>query len=338
MIELEIIFLGILILLSGFFSGSEVALISLDKLDLRKLSKQRAEGIQTLRKLKKNPRRMLTTILIGNNIVNIVASSLATVIAIDSFGSMGMGIAVGIMTLFILIFGEIFPKTYCESNSYQVALLSAPIVYALSKIFYPIIILFESIPTFLLKHVFKTKRRSDIITEEDILTFAELGVESNAIHHREKVAIEKILRFNDVEVKHVMIPKSKMICINANSTVKDALSILDKYGHSRHPVFQGKRSRIIGIVHIKEIMKALHAGEEKMKIRFLTLNIVKIKENERIDMVFLKLQKTHVHMAPVYNKRKKLVGFVTLEDLIEEIVGEIEDEEDIVRSLNIRKI
>lgn len=336
--ELELFLLFVLLLLSAFFSGSEVALISIDKLTLRKLSKQRAKGVKLLKKLKKRPHRMLTTILIGNNLVNILVSSLATALSIEFFGSLGIGIAVGIVTFFILVFGEIFPKSYCEANKEKVALFSAPIIYILSKLFYPLIFLFEIIPMFLFKYIFKNKQRSSKVTEQDILTLAELGVEEKAIHPREKETIEKVLKFNDVSVKEIMIPKKDIICLNANTTVPKALEIVDKFGHSRYPVFEGKKSNLIGIVHIKEMLRAIKDNETDTTIKFLTINALRIPSSEKIDATFRRFQKTHVHMAFVVNKKNKMIGLVTFEDIIEEIFGEIEDEEDILRSLDLRKI
>jgi len=334
-LELEIILLLFLIFLSAFFSGSEVALISIDKLSIRRLSKRRAKGVSAIKKLKKKPQRMLTTILIGNNFVNILISSIATVLSVDLMGSFGLGVAIGITTFFILVFGEIFPKTYCEVNREKIALFSAPIIFILSKLFFPLIMLFEFIPHFLFKYIFKQKPRNAKLTEQDIVNLVELGVEDNAINQSEKERIEKILHFNDVLVKSIMIPKKDMIYLNADSTVSKSLKVIDKFGHSRYPVFENKKSNIIGIVHIKEILRAINEGETKMKLNYITINALYIYSDETIDKTFRKLQRNHIHMAFVINKSKKIIGLVTFEDLIEEIFGEIEDEEDTLRSLDM---
>ncbi len=335
--ELQFVLILVLIVLSAFFSGAEVALVSVDELNIKKLSKQRAKGIRTLKKLKENPHRMITTILIGNNIVNILLSSMATAIAIDSFGSVGLGIAVGVTTFIILIFGEIFPKSYAETHDEKVALITAPIIYLLSKIFYPVIVLFELIPLFLIKYLFKSAKKKEVVTEEDIVALAELGVEKEAIDIEEKETIEKVLHFDEISVKSVMVPKNKIIYMNANSNMLSALKIMDKFGHSRYPVFENKKSNVIGIVHIKEILRTLHAKEYNTQLKYLTIHALQFNENEKLDGVFKKLQKNRVHMALVVNKKGSVVGLVTLEDIIEEIFGEIEDEEDVLRRLSSKK-
>ncbi|MFA5050336.1 MAG: hemolysin family protein [Candidatus Micrarchaeia archaeon] len=327
----EILILLVLLLLSAFFSGAEVALVSLDKLTLRKLVKQKIKGAETLRELKRKPRRMLVTLLIGNNLVNILISSIATAISINFFGSIGIGIAVGIVTFFILIFGEIFPKTYSDLHNVEVAILSAPIILALSKIFYPVILLFEIIPSFLLKYLFGKKPKNKQISEQDLLTLAEMSLEENVIQKREKETIEKVLKFNDISVKEIMIPINKVICVNANLHAKKFIELFDKTGHSRYPVFSGKKSNLIGIVHIKEVLRAVNE-DEKTIIGHLMINTIRVDGSEKIDEVLKKLQKSHLHMAFVANKNNRIIGLVTFEDLIEEIFGEIGDEEDILRS------
>ncbi|MBN2478301.1 HlyC/CorC family transporter [Candidatus Micrarchaeota archaeon] len=337
-ILLELLLFAVLITLSAFFSGSEVALVSVDKVDLRKLSKQRVKGIKTLRELKRRPKRMLTTILIGNNFVNIFASATATAVAIQYFGSLGIGIATGVMTFLVLVFGEIFPKTYSSANPVKVSLFSAPVILFLSKLFSPIILLFEIIPDFLTKHILKSKSAVKKVTEDDIVSVAEIGVEDKAIEPREKELIETILEFGDVRVRDVMVPKEKMIMLNAKSTVSRALKLVYTEGHSRYPVYEGRKSNITGIVHIKEMLKAIHERQRRLRINHLMIQTIYAPENAKIDSLLKEMQKKHIHMAMVVNKKGKISGLITLEDIIEEILGEIHDEEDTLRALGLTKI
>ncbi|MDD5022584.1 MAG: hemolysin family protein [Candidatus ainarchaeum sp.] len=338
MIELGILLLLILLALSAFFSGSEVALISMDRLTLRKLSNQKVKGIAILRRVRRKPQKMLTTLLIGNNIVNILLSSLNTIICIELFGSIGFGIAVGITTFFILVFGEIFPKSYSEANREKIALFSAPIILILSKIFHPIILLFDSISAFLFKYIFKFKPKNRQITDKDIVALVELGVEEQTIHPKEKETIEKLLKFDEVSIKDILIPKKDMICVSSENTVEKILPLIDKSGYSRYPVYDKRKSNIIGIVHIKEILRAIEENRSKDKIKYLTINAIHIPSDEKINKTLIKLQKTRVHMAFVVNKKNFVIGLITFEDLLEEIFGEIEDEEDVVKALNLVKV
>jgi len=340
---IELILLILLLFLSAFFSGSEVALVAVDKLSLKRLIRRKVKNVKYLRMLKREPRHMLTTILIGNNFINILISSLATVVSINSFGSLGVGLAIGLVTFLLIIFGEIVPKGYCQANKEFIALKSAKTIYYLSRVFSPIIALFDIIPSFMFKYIIKSKPRSKKISDADIVSLAEMGVQQKSIDLIEMERIKQLLKFDDMSIEKIMIPKSQVIVLNGNMSVKQALKIVDTNGHSRYPVYEGRKYNYVGIVHVKEMLKALQRDGGGIRIRYLVIHAPVIYRKMLVSDVFKILQREKVHMAFITNKkmagkRGSIVGIITLEDIIEEIFGEIEDESDVIRSLGVEKI
>jgi putative hemolysin len=324
---LEIFVLIALIALSGFFSGAEIALFSLSKIKVRKLVKARRRGAKTLRKLKANPHRMLVTILIGNNIVNIGAAALATLVATESFGSVGIGIATGVMTFLILIFGEIVPKSFFHQNAERMSLIIAQPVYVLSYVLYPVIIVVEFISKGVLK-LGGVRRSKDEITEEEIIAALSLGTEAGAIERDESEMMQNVIDFGDSKVEEAMTPVKRMVSINASQRLMDVIGEMLRTKFSRIPVYKKSSKNIIGVVNLRSILPHINNKNFDIIVESVMDPVISVKETDMLDDAFDKMRECSAHMAVVHDKKKRVTGIVTMEDLLEEIVGEIYDESD----------
>lgn len=318
--------LGFLIILSAFFSGTEVALVSVSNIKARNLLKEKKKGAAALMRLKENPERMLTTILIGNNIVNVAASAIATYLATIHFGYLGVGLATGVMTFIILVFGEITPKSLASTHNVQVALLVSDVIEALEKILSPLVALFTFISGVACA-VFG-EGRQPLMTEGELKMMVEVGVEENVLRKKDKEFIEGVLEFDDISVKEVMTPAVKMFGLDADMKVKKAIKKVNKTRYSRIPIYINEnRDKIVGIVHLKDMMRAMEKDENTKLIEISRKPHFTSKETI-IRELFKEMQKRHKHMAIVVNEFGGVEGLVTLENLLEEIVGEIRDESD----------
>lgn len=324
---LEIVVLVVLIALSGFFSGAEIALFSLSNIKVRKLVKARRRGAKTLRKLKSNPHRMLVTILIGNNIVNIGAAALATVVATQSFGSVGLGIATGIMTFLILIFGEIVPKSFFHQNRERMSLVVAQPIYVLSYIMYPVIAVVELISKGILR-LGGVRKPRDEITEEEIIAALSLGAEAGAIDRDESEMMQNVIDFGDSTVEEVMTPMKRMVSISSNNNLMDVIAKMLETKYSRIPVYRKRPRKIVGVVNLRSILPHIKSKNFDIIVEEVMDPVIFVGQGEMLDDVFDKLREHSAHMAVVLDKQKRVKGIVTMEDLLEEIVGEIYDESD----------
>lgn len=315
----------ILLFLSGFFSGSETALYSLGKVEVTRLIKQKKRGAKALAHIKENPKRLIIVILIGNNIVNVAASVLATFLATQYFGSYGAGIAFGATTFLILLFGEILPKSMATAQASFISLLVARPIEIIGYILYPIVIIFEKL----------TKITGNIqpiqITEEDVQTMAALGVEAGTIEESEEEIIEKVFRFSDITAEDAMIPRSKIFCLNYNLTIVEAIKSIKKTPFSRIPVFKNSKDNIIGILYAKDLLKYSLKESQKLTIGEISKEPYFIPEQKSLNDLLKDFQKKAVHIAIIVNEWGEIIGLITLEDLLEELVGEIIDEKDIDR-------
>lgn len=319
----------VLILLSAFFSGAEIAYFSLTQAKARNLLDKKKPNAQLVWYLKKRPQRLLITIFIGNNIVNVLTASLATVLAVQLFGDAGVGIATGAVTLLILVFGEITPKSLAQKNNQWIALKAAPLFYFLSMIFYPISWGLIKFNNFIAEKLFKSPL-IDKVTESEIRAMTRLGVESGAIDYREREMIENVLELNDKEVSEIMTPRYKMIVLNGDVPVDQIAFFIGQTGHSRYPVYQGEADNIVGYVHINDIMRKLKSEDRDFLIKNIVRPIRRVSENKNIERLFRSIIKHKDHMILVVREdnRSEIIGLVTLEDILEEIVGEIDDETD----------
>lgn len=325
---LFIIFL-VLIFLSAFFSSAEIAFFSLTKAQARNLIDRKERNAKLVWKLKHNPQHLLVTILIGNNVANVLTASLATVLAVRLLGSLGVGVATGVVTLLILVFGEITPKSLAQKNNQWIALHFAPVLYALTILFFPInwiLIVFNNI---LAKKLFRIKMPK-LVTEDEIRTLARLGVETGSIAYRERELIENVFRFNDICVGEVMTQRYKIVFLNGEVPVEQIAYFVAQSGFSRYPVYVGDEDRVVGYVHINDLMKILNSDQREMLVKDIVRPIRRIHESKKIESLFRTMIQKQEHMVLVTRNgdEKEIIGLVTLEDILEELVGEIVDETD----------
>ena len=319
---MNFIILLILLVLSAWFSGMEIAMFSLSYAKKKELSLSINKKNKYLVKLLNNKQRLLVVILLGNNLVNITAASLTTAWTVDKFGSATVGVVTGIMTFLILIFGEIFPKAYFQENSERMALFFAPAIYFLQILLFPIVFLLEKLLLFLMK-----RKKSKFVSENEFKALSRLAVEEGVLDFEEHEMIMNVLSFNDTKIKNIMTPRYKAEILNDEAAVDQVSHFIAKKGFSRYPVFHNQKDNITGYVHIIDIMRVLNSDDRENLLEDYIQNIIKVNENEKVNIVFNKMRNKHIHMALV-TRGKIFLGLVTMEDLLEELVGEIEDEKD----------
>jgi len=330
----EVLILAAMIFFSAFFSSSETAITSIGRIILENLVKKNKPGSKALKWLKENPSTMLGTILIGNNIVNISASVLATSISISllsgaGLGNIGMalGVAIGVMTFVILVFGEIIPKTVAIRNAEVFALASSPIIRFLSIVLYPVIRLLIIISTpFVRLFGGRMPKRGPFLTMEEIKMLLTIGEREGIIEEEEREMISSIFEFGKTIVREVMTPKPDMQCVEVSFSLEKVMSVIIDGGHSRIPVYEGNMDNIIGVVYAKDLLKIRTQPEDPQWLRSLMRPALYIPEGKRVDDLLHEMQAARTHIAIVMDEYGETAGLVTLEDLVEEIVGEIYDE------------
>ncbi|MCS5528152.1 MAG: hemolysin family protein [Nitrosopumilus sp.] len=334
---IEISILGVLIGLSGFFSGLEVALVGVTKSKVVQLFNEGKKGSKALHKLKTNPSWMMSSVNLGNNLVNVGASALATSVAMRLFGNDGLGIAVGIMTFLILVFGEITPKTYCNANSTKIALRYAPVLLGFSYVFYPVVKFFEVITKGVVKMT-GSSYAPPPITEEDIKGVIDQGLEEKALEKEEMELVHGALKFDDTVIRSVMTPRVKMFSLNSKMILFEALPQINQRGHSRIPIFGENADDIVGFIHVRDVLKELEKDNKRVRLEEIARKPVFASQEKMISSLLKEMKGRKTHMAIVIDEHGGVEGLVTLEDLLEEIVGEIEDETDLTRGTGYEKI
>lgn len=324
--------LVILILLSGFFSASETALTAYRSNNLEKLDVEKKRRIyELLKQWLKEPNAMLTGLLIGNNIVNILASSIATVVIVNYFGqkSSSVLLATAIMTVLILIFGEITPKLIARNNSSSIAEFVITIVYIIAFIFKPIIA-FLMVISKLIGRILGINMTSSqmMITEEDIISFVNVGNAEGIIEEDEKEMIHSIVTLGETTAKEVMTPRTSMLAFEGSKTINEVWDEIIENGFSRIPVYNETIDDIIGVVYVKDLMEYIKNGDLNLPISQFVRNAYYVPETKSIIEILKEFRKLQVHIAMVLDEYGGIVGLVTIEDLIEEIVGDIRDEYD----------
>jgi CBS domain containing-hemolysin-like protein len=317
----QIILLIALVLFSGFFSSAETALFSISKVKARHLAKAKGKTNKLIKKMKEDPHKLLSTILIGNNLVNVAASALATAIAIDIVSSHAVGIAVGVMTFIILIFGEIFPKSVATRNNILIARLVIIPLYWLSILFSPIILFLNFIPRLTGKIKKKPK-----VTEEELMTFVEVVEEEGEIKEQEKELIHNIFEFDDTNASEIMTPRADMFVIDAEEKLD--LEAIIKSGFTRIPVIEGDIDHVIGILNIKDFFMQQITSNQNIDIHKIIHKPYFVPEYKKLDSLLQQFKRIKQHLAIVVDEHGGVSGLITLEDALEEIVGEIVDETD----------
>jgi putative hemolysin len=319
----QFVVLLVLLLLSGFFSSAETALFSISKAKAIHLAKQKGPTNKLIKKMKADPHRLLSTILIGNNLANIGASAIATAIMIDLFESHAVGIATGVMTFLILIFGEIFPKSIATRNNILIARLVIFPLYWLSILFIPLIVFLNFIPKLTGKI-----HKKPFVTEEELMTFVEVVEEEGGIEEEEKALIENIFEFDDTNASEIMAPRADMFVIDVNEELK--LEEIVKSGFTRIPVIEGDIDHVVGILNIKDLLMHQATSDKAIDVRKIMREPYFVPENKKLDNLLQQFKKRKQHMAIIVDEHGGVSGLITLEDALEEIVGEIIDETDTV--------
>jgi putative hemolysin len=330
----QIALLIFLLILSGFFSGSEVALVSLTKSRARHMLDKKVFGALFIKKLKDDPQRMLATILIGNNIANVAASAIATSVMISVFQNYAVGIATGVMTLLILVFGEITPKSIAAKNNEFTSQLVAPPIWYLSIILAPILNLLDTFLNRFIKLI-GIKGQERKISEEEIMSMIKAAEEEGSIKEIEKKMINSIFEFDNINVSEIATPNADMAIIDSNATVEKALKFVMKKKFSRIPVYEKHRDNIVGIIYTKDLL--MHFDDKSANVNKIMKKPYFVPETKKIGSLLRHFQKRKEQMAIAVNEHGSITGLVTLEDVLEEIVGEIMDETDKVLP-NIEKI
>ena len=324
----QIISLVILIALSSFFSMSETALMSLSKIRLRHMVEAEVLNAKLVEKLTEDPNRLLGTILIGNNVVNIGASAMATVLATNIFGNGGVGIATGIMTILVLIFGEITPKSIAKQKSEAVALKVARPIEFLVIIFKPLVYIFTAISSMFIRILGgDPSEAKSFITHEELKTMVGVSEQEGVLENDEKEMIFNVLEFADLQVKDVMVQRVDIVSVDKEASYDEVMDVIKNERFSRIPVYNQTIDNIIGVLNIKDLatienLRADFNVSKYIREPFYTFEFKKIVE------LFKEMKKTRNHIAVVLDEYGGTVGLVTIEDLVEEIVGEIEDEYD----------
>ncbi len=326
-VAIRFIVLLVLIFLSAFFSCAETALTTVNRIRVRTLIEEGNKKAVTLGKVIENSGKMLGAILIGNNIVNISTSSIATVLAIDLLGNTGAGVATGIITLLILIFGEITPKTFATLNAETISLHVAGIIYTLMYILTPAIYIVNQLSLGVLKLLrVNPDNKGTTITETELRTIVDVGHEEGIIESEERRIINNVFDFGDARARDVMIPRIDMTFVSIDSTYQELLDIFEEFRYTRLPVYQGTNDNVIGIINMKDIL--LYKPDTEFHIKDYLREAYYTYESKRISELMLEMRKTSVNIAIVLDEYGATAGLITLEDLLEEIVGEIRDEYD----------
>ncbi|MBR1391036.1 MAG: HlyC/CorC family transporter [Lachnospiraceae bacterium] len=324
---IQLILLLFLLLLSAFFSSAETALTTANQIRIRTLAEDGNKQARRLMTIIGDSSKMLSAILIGNNLVNLSASSIATALAIKLFGSVGAGIATGILTFLILIFGEISPKTIATIHADRLALTYSGVVLALMKLLTPVIFVINSLSLAFLKLLrIDPKAKSASMTEEEFLTIVNVGHETGVIETGEREIIHNVFDFTDSEAKEIMIPRIDMTFISVDADYQELLDIFRETKYTRLPVYEDTNDNVIGIINVKDLL--LFEDHSHFSIRDIMREPFFTYEHKNTAELLRQMQSASINFAIVLNEYGTTAGMITLEDLLEEIVGEIHDEYD----------
>lgn len=300
-------------------------MISINEAKVRTLLDQNKRGAAALEKLKRDTDHLLITILIGNNVVNVAAAAIATSIAIERYGDVGVGIATGVVTLVMLVLGEIGPKTYAARFTEKFALLSSGPILFLRYLFSPILWVYDGI-----RRLFSISAEitPPAVTEEEIKQWIDVGEEAGTIEEEEHEMLYRVFRFTDTTAREIMTPRADVVMIEEGVTLEESINTFNETGFSRLPVYIDQMDNITGILNVKDVFGALYSRRKVGSIREMVYEPYFVPESKRIDELLNELQVCKLHMAIVLDEYGTFAGIVTVEDILEELVGEILDEFD----------
>lgn len=324
---IQLVILAVLLALSAFFSSAETALTTISSVKVRAMVEENPTGrVLTLQKILDNKSKLISAVLIGNNIVNISASSLMTSLVIRLWGNAAVGVGTGVLTLFVLIFGEIVPKTWAMCNNEKLSLSYAKIIYLLMNILTPVIFIVDKISGFFLRLMHIDPSTRTAMTETELKTYVDVSHEDGVIEQEEKKLIYNVFEFGDSVAKDIMIPRISMTTVDVDATYDELLAIFRESMYTRIPVYENEIDNIIGFVNVKDFL--LVADKGAFQIRDIMREGYYTYEYKATADLLLEMRRITCNVALVLNEYGATVGMITIEDLLEEIVGEIRDEYD----------
>ncbi len=325
MLVLLIVLLGF----SAFFSGSETALMAISRLRLAHLAKTKPIRARLVERILHKPERLIGTILLGNNLVNVAMSAIATAFAISLWGQKGIVYVTGILTIAILIFAEITPKVYAKYFNERVSFLTAPLLNGIMAFSNPIVVAVTYVTNKLLLiiGVDVSKMKRPFMTEDEIKTCIKMGWDEGAISAEERKMLARVFTLNDRTVGDVMVPKDKMTVLDINASIQETIKTIVKTGYTRFPVKKGMNLDIVGSVHAKDLFQLAEKGES-VSLKKILRPPYFVPADKTIDAQLRSFQARKLHQAVILNGEGKVAGLITLEDIMEELVGSIQDEHD----------
>lgn len=326
-VAIQFIVLIVLLLLSAFFSSAETSLVTVNQIRMRSLADEGNKKAARVLKITSNSSKMLSAILIGNNIVNIFASSLATTITLQLWGNKFVSLTTGILTLLVLIFGEITPKTIATSHAEKIAMAYSGVISLLIKVLTPVIFIVNKLANcFLFILGLDPSKKAASITEDELRTIVDVSHEEGVIEKEERQMIKNVFDFGDSQAKDVMIPRIDMTCISIDSRYDEIISVFRTDKYTRLPVYENSVDNVIGIINVKDLL--LCEDKTSFNVRDILRKPYYTYEFKKTSELMEELKKTSNNFTIVIDEYGSTVGMITLEDLLEEIVGEIRDEYD----------
>ena len=324
---IQLLILILLIGLSAFFSSAETALTTVNKIRIRNLAEAGDKSAVTLTKVLEDQGKMLSAILVGNNVVNLTASSMSTTLAMNIWSNKAVGIATGVLTLVILVFGEISPKTISTLYSEKISLKYAKIIYLFMTVMTPVIYAVNVLSSGFLRlvHV-DPNRKQEAITEDELRTIVEVSHEEGVIESEEKKIINNVFEFGDSVAKDIMVPRIDMAMVEVGATYDELIDIFREEKYTRMPVYEETTDNVIGIINMKDVL--LIDRNEEFHVRDLLREPLYTYEYKNTAELMVEMRQTSNNMIIVLDEYGATAGMITLEDLLEEIVGEIRDEYD----------
>jgi len=326
----------LLLLLSAFFSCAEAAMLSLSKLQVRRLLKQQRRNARLVEKLKADSHRLLETILIGNTLVNIAAAALATSWAIATFGDTGIGIATGVTTFLVLILGEVIPKTLGVSHPSAVALAISPFLYVIEALFTPLLVVIDWFAKLFAKLFGEPER--ELFTKDEVRDVVVASEHEGHLKAGERMMIQNVLKLDERNAGEVMTPRLDVFCLEMHKKVDEVIDAILVEGYSRVPVYDTKMDQMRGVVLVKDLLKVVEEGRKGLSLEEVMQPLLVVPENKKLDGVLREFQRRKAALAIVMDEHGLFIGIVTIEDVLEELVGEIYDENDLQESEAVRQL
>ena len=333
---IQLVIVIILLSASAFFSSAETALMTSNKLRMRNLADNGDKRAAKVLKVTENTDKMLSAILIGNNIVNLTASSISTALTLKIFGSKLVGIATGILTFLILVFGEITPKNVASKNAEKMALVYIGVISFLVTLLTPVIFIVNTVAKFVISIFNKNGDDNNAVTEEELRAMVEYSHEEGVIENEEKKMIVNVVDFGDTVAGDIMVPRVDMVMVDEKSSYEEILQVFREERYTRIPVYEETPDNVIGILNVKDFL--LIEDKENFIMKELLREPLYTYEYKKTSALMMDMRKTGANIVIVLDEYGITAGLITLEDMLEEIVGEIRDEFDADEDEGITKV